>query len=57
MSSVLTERIHDRFPKKWLMVLVLFVSAELPGAASGENPAPGTGAPSAFNGTPARISF
>jgi hypothetical protein len=32
------------------------ISAELPGTASGENPAPGTGAPSAFNGTTATIS-
>jgi hypothetical protein len=36
---------------KWPTVLVFFVSADLPGTASGENPAPGTGAPSAFNGT------
>lgn len=57
MSSVLRKLVHDRFPKKWLMVVVLFVSAELPGTASGENPAPGTGAPSAFNGTTAIISF
>ena len=39
------------------MVLVFFVSAELPGTASGEIPAPGTGAPSAFNGTTATISL
>jgi hypothetical protein len=32
-------------------------SAELPGTASGEYPAPGTGAPSAFNGTTTRISL
>jgi hypothetical protein len=36
---------------------VFFVSAELPGTASGENPAPGTGALSAFNDTTPTISF
>jgi hypothetical protein len=36
---------------------VLRFLTELPGAASGENPAPGTGALSAFNGTTATISF
>jgi len=48
---------HDRFPKKWLIILVFFLSAELPGTASGEIPAPGTGAPSAFNGTTSTISL
>jgi len=57
MSSILRKRVDDRFPKRWLMVLVFFVSAELPGTASGENAAPGTGAPSAFNGTTATISL
>ena len=36
---------------------MFFISAELPGTASGVNPAPGTGAPSAFNGTTPTISF
>lgn len=57
MSSLLRKRVHDRFPKKWLIVLLFFVSAELPGTASGERPAPGTGAPSAFNGATTTTSF
>jgi hypothetical protein len=57
MTSILWERVNDGFPKRWLMVLVFFVSAELPGTASGQKPAPGTGAPSAFNGTTATISL
>jgi hypothetical protein len=56
-SSVLRKRVHDRFPKKWLIILVFLLSAELPGTASGEIPAPGTGAPSAFNGTTTTISL
>ena len=36
MSSILRKRVNDRFPKKWLMVLVLFVSAELPGTGNAE---------------------
>ncbi|MBV9484166.1 MAG: hypothetical protein JO249_25955 [Acidobacteria bacterium] len=35
----------------------ILLSTALPGTASGENPAPGTGAPSAFNGTTQTISF
>ncbi|MBV8890488.1 MAG: hypothetical protein JO266_00670, partial [Acidobacteria bacterium] len=57
MSSILSKRVYDRFPKKWLILPLFFLSAELPGTASGENPAPRTGAPSAFNGTTSTISL
>jgi hypothetical protein len=56
LANVVSKTGPTRFPLKWLTVLVFVISAELPGTASGENPAPGTGAPSAFNGTTATIS-
>jgi hypothetical protein len=49
--------VHHRFPEEVADSSGVFRFAELPGTASGENPAPGIGARSAFNGTTTTISF
>jgi single-strand DNA-binding protein len=44
-------------PDDSLIRSVVLLSSSLPGTASGENPAPGTGVPSAFPGSTPTISF